>query len=188
MGILDVLFLKHSTWIKYVKSFGCPDDISEDYVQEMYIKIFNYSQIKNYDLMYDGDEVNYFFIYVTLKNMYFDDLRKSKKKIIVSIEDIILIQEPSDYSESKYYYQKDLVSNWIKDLNNEIDSIEDHTEYKASLCYIKFIYQKIFIERYSITDLSEETKLSYWSIRNTVKRIKQQITNGSTRESNTITE
>ena len=83
MNILDVLFLKHSTWLKYVKSFGCPDDIAEDYVQEMYIKIYNYSQIKNNDLMYDGEEINFFFIYVTLKNMYLDDFRKNKKKIVV---------------------------------------------------------------------------------------------------------
>ena len=177
MNILDVLYLKHSTWLKYVKSFGCPDDIAEDYVQEMYIKIYNYSQIKNNDLMYDGEEVNFFFVYVTLKNMYLDDYRKNKKKILVNIEDVILVEEQSEYSEDKFYFQKDLVSNWIKELNNEIDSIEDHTEYKASLCYIKFIYQKIFVESYSITDLSEETKLSYWSIRNTVKRIKQQIKN-----------
>jgi hypothetical protein len=109
--------------------------------------------------------------------MYLDDYRKNKKKILVNIEDVILVEEQSEYSEDKFYFQKDLVSNWIKELNNEIDSIEDHTEYKASLCYIKFIYQKIFVESYSITDLSEETKLSYWSIRNTVKRIKQQIKN-----------
>lgn len=177
MNILDVLYLKHSTWLKYVKSFGCQDDIAEDYVQDMYIKIYNYSQVKNNDLMYDNEEVNFFFIYVTLKNMYFDDLRKNKKKIQVNIEDIVIVEEISEYSEDKFYLQKDLVTNWIKDLNNEIDSIEEHTEYKSSLCYIKFIYQKIFVESCSITDLSEETKLSYWSIRNTVKRIKDQIRN-----------
>ena len=105
MNILDVLCLKHSQWLKYVKSFGCPDEIAEDYVQEMYIKIYNYSQIKNNDLMYDGEEVNYFFIYVTLKNMYFDDLRRSKKKIIINIDDIVLVEEPSDYSEDKFYFE-----------------------------------------------------------------------------------
>lgn len=177
MNILDVLYLKHSTWLKYVKSFGCQDDIAEDYVQDMYIKIYNYSQVKNNDLMYDNEEVNFFFIYVTLKNMYFDDFRKNKKKIQVNIEDIVIVEEISEYSEDKFYLQKDLVTNWIKDLNNEIDSIKEHTEYKSSLCYIKFIYQKIFVESCSITDLSEETKLSYWSIRNTVKRIKDQIKN-----------
>lgn len=70
------------------------------------LKIYNYSQTKNNDLMYDGEEVNYFFVYVTLKNMYLDDYRKSKKKILVNIEDVILIEEPSEYSEDKFYLQR----------------------------------------------------------------------------------
>ena len=32
---------KHQTWINIVNSFGCPKNISEDIVQEMYLKINN---------------------------------------------------------------------------------------------------------------------------------------------------
>jgi hypothetical protein len=176
--ILDILFLKHNLWLKYVISFGCNRDIAEDYVQEMYIKIYNYSLNKNNNLMYNESEINYFFIYVTLKNMYYDDLRKNKNITIVNINEVNL-SDDYIYSEVLFNSQSKLVKNWVNELNKEIDSITEYTEYKSSLCYIKFIYQKIFIEGYSVTSLSNETHLSYWSIRNTVVRIKKQIKDGS---------
>jgi RNA polymerase sigma factor (sigma-70 family) len=172
--ILDILFLKHSQWLKYVISFGCKREIAEDYVQDMYIKIYNYSQNKNNELMFNGTEINMYFIYVTLKNMYFDDLRKAKQRVFVTIEDLVIIQEEIE-SDCDYENKKMSVDNWVLDLDKEINKIKEHSTYKASLCYIKFIYQKIFIEGYSVTKLAEETNLSYWSIRNTVVRIKKQI-------------
>jgi hypothetical protein len=176
--ILDVLVLKHNLWLKYVQSFGCRNEIAEDYVQDMYIKIYNYSQNKNNELMFNGTEINMYFIYVTLKNMYFDDLRKAKQRVIVSIEDLVIIQEEIEI-DCDYEKKKKSVENWILDLDKEINEIKEYSSYKASLCYIKFIYQKIFIEAYSVTKLAEETNLSYWSIRNTVVRIKKQIKDGS---------
>ena len=177
--ILDILFLKHNLWLKYVLSFGCNEDIAEDYVQEMYIKIHTYNQNKNNDLMYNGTEVNYFFVYVTLKNMYFDDLRKAKKRAVINVDDVILVQDDTEYTEVEFNKKKKLVKDWVIDLDKEINEIIEYSSYKASLCYIKFIYQKIFIEAYSVTKLAEETNLSYWSIRNTVVRIKKQIKDGS---------
>jgi DNA-directed RNA polymerase specialized sigma24 family protein len=177
--ILDILFLKHSVWLNYVKSFGCRNEIAEDYVQEMYIKIHAYSKATNNDLMFNGTEVNYFFVYVTLKNMYFDDLRKAKQRVLINIDDVILVQDETEYREGDFEFKKELLDEWVIDLDKEINEITEYSSYKASLCYIKFIYQKIFIEAYSVTKLAEETNLSYWSIRNTVVRIKKQIKDGS---------
>jgi hypothetical protein len=175
-NILDVLFLKHSTWVKYVKSFGCPDDIAEDFVQEMYIKIFNYSQKKDNDLMYNENEVNYFFIYVTLKNMYYDNLRKSKKRFFEPLSDNF-IQDDSEYIETNYDAKNDAMNVWISNLNKEIDSIKDYNRKKANLSYIKFIFEKIFIEKKSVSELSRDVGITYWSLRNTVLIIKEQIKN-----------
>jgi len=175
-NILDVLCIKHEQWLKYIKSFGCPDDIAEDYVQEMYIKIFNYSQRKDNDLMYDENDVNYYFIYVTLKNMYYDDLRKSKKQFLVDLNDDF-IQDETEYTEKEYHVKNDAKNVWIDRLNSEIESIEDYNRKKANLIYIKFIFDKIFVEQMSVTKLSQEVGITYWSLRNTVLIIKDQIKN-----------
>jgi DNA-directed RNA polymerase specialized sigma24 family protein len=177
MGILDTLFLKHETWIKYVKSFGCSDDIAEDFVQEMYIKIHNYIQKTNADLMYNENEINFFFVYVTLKNLYYDNLRQKKKVLIVAIENVEL--EDEDYSENNFENQNEKLKAWKKNLQSEIDRIKNYSKEKNNLIYIKFIYEKIFEEKISITKLSQDVGITYWSLRNTILIIKEQIKNGA---------
>jgi hypothetical protein len=173
--ILDILSKKHNVWVKYLISFGCNTEIAEDYVQEMYLKIYNYSQRKDNDLMYNESEVNYFFIYVTLKNMYYDNNRKTSKNILVDIEKIDLPED--EYSETEFNIKLQKVKSWEENINNDIDNIKTYTRTKANLSYIKFIYDKIFVENMSITDLSKEVGISYWSLRNTIQIIKQQIEN-----------
>lgn len=174
MNILNVLFLKHSTWIKYVKSFGCPDEVAEDFVQEMYIKIFNYSQKKDNSLMYNDNEVNYFFVYVTLKNMYYDTLRRTKNQIKVDLSDNY-IQDETEYTEIEFHLKNEAMEVWRDNLIEEIESIKEYNRKKANLSYIKFIFDKVFVEQISVSELSREVGITYWSLRNTVLIIKQQI-------------
>ena len=174
MNILNVLFLKHSTWIKYVKSFGCPDEVAEDFVQEMYIKIFNYSQKKDNSLMYNDTEVNYFFVYVTLKNMYYDTLRRTKNQIKVDLNDNY-IQDETEYTEVEFHLKNDAMEVWRDNLIEEIESIKEYNRKKANLSYIKFIFDKVFVDQISVSELSREVGITYWSLRNTVLIIKQQI-------------
>jgi len=176
MDILNVLFLKHTTWLKYVKSFGCKDDIAEDFVQDMYIKIFNYSERKENDLMYNENEINYFFIYVTLKNMYFDNLRKNKKVILDVLSNDLFVDD-IEYSETDFYVKNNALNSWTDKLDKEIESINTYNQKKANLLYIKFIYQKIFKEQMSISELSRDVGITYWSLRNTVLIIKENIKN-----------
>lgn len=175
-NLLDILAEKHSTWLKYIISFGCRPDVAEDFVQEMYIKIYNYSQKKDNDLMYNEKEINYFFVYVTLKNMYYDNIRRNKNIVIVDIEDINIIDD-NTYSEINFNNQSDLLKSWENEIDKKINSIEEYNSEKASLYYIKFVYQKIFLEQNSVSELSREVGISYWSLRNTVQIIKEQIKN-----------
>lgn len=174
MNLLNVLFLKHSTWIKYVKSFGCPDEVAEDFVQEMYIKIFNYSQKKDNDLMYNESEVNYFFVYVTLKNLYYDTLRRTKNQIKVDLKDDF-IQDETEYTEVDFNLKNEAMEVWRDNLIEEIESIKSYNRKKANLSYIKFIFDKVFVDQISVSELSREVGITYWSLRNTVLIIKQQI-------------
>ena len=175
-NILDVLSEKHSTWLKYIVSFGCEKESAEDYVQEMYIKIYNYSKKNDNDLMYNEEEINYFFIYVTLKNMYYDDLRKNKKVSIIGIEDLNIVSD-EEYTETIFNIQSDKLNNWVKNIDKKIEDIKDYTLEKSTLLYIRFIYDKIFVENKSVSELSREVGISYWSLRNTVQIIKEQVKN-----------
>jgi DNA-directed RNA polymerase specialized sigma24 family protein len=175
-NILDILSKKHKQWLDYVKSFGCSNDIAEDYVQEMYLKIYSYSQRKDNIIMFDENQVNFYFVYVVLKNMHIDDIRKSKKHLKTDLT-IDIAEEIKEYSEVEFYLKKEAKDAWLNRLNKEIESIESYTRQKANLTYIKFIFEKVFIENVNITKLSKEVGITYWSLRNTVLIIKEQIKN-----------
>jgi hypothetical protein len=179
-NILDVLSKKHNTWLKYILSFGCSSDVAEDFVQEMYIKIYNYSQKKDNDLMYNENEINYFFVYVTLKNMYYDNLRRNKNITLIDIEEVNIVDDIV-YTESTFNNQSELLKCWEFDIDTRIESIKEYNLEKSSLMYIKFVYQKAFVENISVSELSREVGISYWSLRNTIQIIKEQIKNGSKR-------
>ena len=174
--ILELVSEKHNVWVKYVVSFGCSPEIAEDYVQDMYLKIHKYSLTTNYDLMYNDSEVNTYFIYVTLKNMYYDNNRKKSKYEIIEIDSYDFIDDIM-YSETDFNERLQKLKKWELNIVNQINEIEDYTQIKASLCYILFIYEKILIENMSIAELSKQAGISYWSLRNTIQIIKQQIKN-----------
>jgi hypothetical protein len=173
MELLNILYKSHKTWIKYLISFGCNQDTAEDYVQEMYIKIYEYSLKRDNDLMYNKDEVNYFFVYVTLRNLYYDNLRKNKK--IIKVDETFIPQvEDEDYTEDLHEFHYGVVKQWYDELNEQIILLEDY-KLQSHLCYIKFVYEKIFIQHTSVSELSRSSGITYWSLRNTVLQIKNQI-------------
>ena len=63
-------------------SFGLDKMTAEDIVQNMYIKIHGWSE-KNKDktkIMYNKDEVNYYFVFKTLRTLFYDYTRKVSRR------------------------------------------------------------------------------------------------------------
>lgn len=175
--MLSELFKKHKQWLNYIKSFGCSSDIAEDYVQEMYIKMHHHIEKNGNTLMFNqNNEINFYFIYVILKNMYYDDLRRSKNKIKVELTDAYFEEEIETDCKDDLYLEN--VNKWLLRLENKINDINDYNIEKASLMYIKFVFEKVFKESISVSELSREVGITYWSLRNTVLIIKEQIKNG----------
>lgn len=160
--MLELLAKQHTTWIKYLRSFGCPEYLCEDFVQDMYIKIHEYQEKYNRDLMYNGEEVNYYFVYVTLYNLY-KDYHKKKKLDISDIQEFDI--EETVYFEIDNTKELEAIEKWYNSDNKNI--YED--------LYYKKIFEEIFIEKKSVSELSRESKITYWSLRNAVKIIKKQI-------------
>ena len=173
--VLDVLFENHKLWLNYMESFKCKKDLQEDFVQEMYIRIFDYIQRTDNDIMYNETEINFYFVYVTLKNLYGDYLRKLNKNPLVELVDFEFNLEVNYNKEFIFERQTEAVNKWVEELNFELNKVSDFTIEKSNLSYINFIFEQAFLKNKSISELSRETNITYWSLRNTVLNIKKQI-------------
>ena len=145
---------KHKEWIKIVISFGCDKEIAEDIVQEMYIKI-QLKLEKGLNIMY-GKEINYYYIFKTLKSLFYDLKRKGKNITIVNIEDN------------------------INDFNTEMD-INYDSEYKKitdSLSEMYWYNRKVFEiinGGEKIAELSRKSGIPYYSLYNTYNKVKSKL-------------
>lgn len=160
--MLEVIGKQHTLWLKYLNKLGCQNDC-EDIVQEMYIKIYNYLQKYDRNLMYNDEEVNYYFVYVTLQNLYYDTIKK-KKPNLTELEDIEVVDE--EYVEVDITKELDAILKWYN---------SDDNDNVAGKEYYRRIFEEIFIERKPVSELSRESTITYWSLRNAVKIIKKQI-------------
>ena len=158
MTTLEKIAKKHKVWISTVISFGCDPNIAEDIVQEAYIKINKL--IKNgLDISY-GHDINYFYVYKTLKTLYGDLLRKNKKIKKVDIDALnkyIIIEEEE---------KKEIdVSKKMQELSNVLDEI---------YWYDRKVFE-ILSNGVTIAELSRKTNISYASLYNTYRNVKKII-------------
>ena len=157
MTTLEKIAQKHKDWLRIVKSFGCKNEYCEDIVQTMYIKV--HTLISNgTDISY-GDEINHFYIYRILRSLFIDLCRKEAKITKVNIEYLEkFIQE----EEIKEY--KD-----IEGKMKELDSVLDKVYW-----YDKKVFDLIS-GGMSIAELSKNSGISYYSLYNTYKNVKNLI-------------
>lgn len=129
---------------------------AEDIVQNMYIKIHKWNGKYDASIMYNEKEINEYFIFKVLRNLFLDYHRK--KKITYNT-----FYEPSISDISKY------ISNY--ELEEQLDIIKK--EIKSWHLYDQKIYELIFLENKSMLELSKLTGIDYYSIYRRVKRIKK---------------
>lgn len=128
---------QHQRWINIVKQFGIID-YAEDVVQEAYIKCF------------DKESVNDAYFYLTLRSLSFDLLRKQKRIIKVSIDEI------------------DIASNEILD-NDVIKLIEDFYWFDKQIFYL------YYDNKMSMREIASETGISLKTIFNTITKCNNKI-------------
>ena len=145
---------KHKEWIKIVISFGCDKEIAEDIVQEMYIKI-QLKLEKGLDIMY-GKEINYYYIFKTLKSLFYDLKRKGKNITIVNIEDNI-----NDFNT-------EMVINYDSEYEKITDSLSEMYWYNRKVFEIINGGEKI-------AELSRKSGIPYYSLYNTYNKVKSKL-------------
>ena len=146
------LFKKHKTWVEIVMSFGCNKVVSEDLVQEMYIRI-QLKLEKGLDISYVDDEINYYYIFKTLRSLFIDLKRKGKNIKYQEIKDSDVIYYDAAFDSS---YEK------VKIVLNTL------------YWYDKKVFDLINAGE-KISTLSRKTGIPYYSLYNTYHKVKQKL-------------
>ena len=180
-NILDILSKRHTEWLIMAKSFKLDNNDANELVQNMYLRMYDYTKdVKR--IMYNEKEINTFYIYITLRNLYyskFTNYKKKNKTVLFSDID----KENFKYIINKMSYDiDDFEDNYKKKVNlealcNKIDSvIEDWYWYDKKLT-------KLYLNTdMSMRDISKETKISLSSIFNTLTNAKEKIRKESKEE------
>ena len=150
---------KHDTWVDIVSTFGCTRTVAEDITQEMYIKI-QLQVEKGLDIMYQ-DDINYYYIFKTLKTLFLDLKRKQKGIVMVNLDD--------EYVTS--------LGKAIATEDVNFDSAYQDVEEELSKMY--WWNRKVFEivnEGESIAEFSRKSKISYTILYNAYKKVKKKLT------------
>jgi hypothetical protein len=148
--MLEKIYNSHAKWINTVKKFGCNKEESEDIVGDMYV-IIGTMLNKGLNISY-GDEVNYYYIYKTLRSSFLQLRNRQKKENKISLDYVIDLQA-SEYLD-------------FDEANNRVLSKLDKLHW-----YDKKVYNLIQDEC-SITELAKKTNITYHSIYNTYRKVK----------------
>ena len=100
--VISLIARDHKKWTRIVESFGAKN--AEDIVQNMYLKIYDWKGKYDKTLMYNEAEVNYYFIFKVLRNLFLDEVKKKKHKS-VALETLALY-EPSASDISFDYHNR----------------------------------------------------------------------------------
>lgn len=151
--MLSKVYESHNKWINTVKKMGCTEQEAEDITSDMYLiigKMLN----KGLDISY-GDEVNYYYIYRTLRTSFLQLKNRLTKEAKVPLELTLDI-------ESMQYVDFERVNDEVLDELNKMH------------WYDRKVYELIQ-GGYSVTDLSKKTNIRYHSLYNTYRKTKDKL-------------
>lgn len=147
---MELLFNKNNDWVEICMSFGLDYETSRDLVQEMYIKI-QLKLEKGLDISYGKNDINHYYIFLTLRTMFLDLKRKGKNIKIVGTEKLRAEAVDIDY-KGKY-----------KTVTEALDKM---------YWYNKKVFLMVNKEGESIASLSRKTGIPYYSLYNTFNKVK----------------
>lgn len=151
-------------------SMGIPKYLVDDIVQDMYLRLNKY--IKDPDkIMYKENDINKFYVYITIKNLYNDYLKQKNKHRTLNIDDIEVsyeIVEPSTQLQLENELKKQKAEEtMIENIKKEVESWDRWYDQKL----FKIYYETDI----SMRKLSADTNISVTSIFNSCKNYKQII-------------
>jgi hypothetical protein len=154
---LIILAKHHKEWVNIVKSFG-EKDFQEDIVQEMYLRFTKYAKPENVII---NNKVNKSFIWIMLRNIYYDKIKFEKRIETVSIDNTFDLCYNDIDTDNINAFSK---------LYNKIN------ETKLDLHYFDSGLLKLYFEKdMSMRDIAKETKIGLTTIFQSINKSKQRI-------------
>jgi DNA-directed RNA polymerase specialized sigma24 family protein len=160
--MLEKLAENHKVWVRMVTGFGADIELAQDLVQSMYLRMHKYVKDEN-RIMYNDDEVNRFFVYITLKNMYRTYMNASNKFTFFEIREDDVID-----TELREFCFDEAVDSAFERLMGKI-SAEMNTWHK----YDKILSEKYLKSDYSLRDIANGSGISLTSIFNSMRENKR---------------
>tara|TARA_R110000822_G_scaffold59111_3_gene147703 strand:+ start:2591 stop:3079 length:489 start_codon:yes stop_codon:yes gene_type:complete len=146
------------------KSFGTQTHEAEDLVQEMYLRMYKYVETPE-KIMYNETELNTYFVFVVLRNLFFSSKKSLSSLMSLHIEEL---NDLDGEIENVNYEYEEAHKNLINDLWDEVETWH---------WYDTKLFKLYHNTDMTIKKLSQETKISERSIWNTLdngrKKIKQ---------------
>lgn len=170
LRVIDILADKHQDWFAMAKSFGVSDDEANELVQQMYVRINDYVDDPK-KILYNETEVNTYYVYVTLRNLFLSSCNTKNRSVLVDYETVRCFIEsiPDDNNvEEKMKFDEVL------------DKVEDIVD--DWYWYDKKIFNIHFFEEMSMRKIAKDTKISLSSIFNTLSNGKAKIKEGAIEE------
>ena len=155
--MLEKLAVHHLLWIKMLVNLGCKVEDAQDLVQDMYIRLDRL--VKDPNKMMYGDEVNRYYVWTTLRNMYFSKLKKDRASIFYELRD-------SDESEIDDY--DTLEDDAFRNITDKIDNITSNWS-----IYDKKLFELYFIKGLSLRAIAKGSKIGLTSIHTSILNYKQ---------------
>jgi len=162
---IDKIAERHDEWVYMAKRFGCSERDANELVQEMYIRIHKYVGTVN-RIMYDENEVNTYYIYVTLRNLYLSDFHCRNKRVV---ELDYTIHNTFVYDIEEEMHNQDIEEAFDEVVNTIDDIVKDWYWYDKKLWDIHFYKQM------SMREIAKATTISLRSIFNTLSNGKTKI-------------
>lgn len=159
--MLERLAEKHNVWMNMVLSFGCDYDTAQDLVQNMYLRMHKYVKDEQ-RIMYNTEEVNRFFVYVTLKNMW-----KTYNTNMAKYGTFEIREDDEDSAPEVESFNKEM------DVAFETLIARISSEMKTWHRYDRILSEKYFKSDYSLRDIASGSGISLTSIFNTIKNNKK---------------
>lgn len=165
---MELLSKYHKLWVSMGLSMGIPQHLVEDFVQEMYLRLNKY--VKNPEkIMYNETDVNKFYVYITIKNLYNDYLKERNRHQVVRLDDIEVtfeVVEPTTEGQLKAEIEKQKAEEKLVDLIQQEVSSWDRW-------YDQKLFKVYYETDISMRKLSKDTNISVTSIFNSCKNYKQ---------------
>ena len=151
MKQLEKLAKNHKKWVSIAKSFGA-GELSEDVVQDMYLKIYTNKSNK---------DISDAYIWLTLRSVYIDKVRIDNRMTKVNLEDVkSLVSEQIDELEFQSFTK----------INTKIEAVKYKTHYSDVI-----ILNNYFDKGLSMRKIAAKYNIAPSTVFRSIKKTKEKI-------------